>query len=59
MNYKRAAEIAESWVNGNISWVREQVGNSARKYAAVRAALAEMAPDCLASFDRIVGQVAS
>ena len=51
MTAQRAQEIAESFVNGNILWVKERT-RSSRAFIAVRA---ELPPDSLESYDRICG----
>jgi len=47
-----AEQIAESFVNGNISWVRKQIGDSIKLYEEVRQALPESS---LESFQRLMG----
>lgn len=52
MTIQKAQEIAGSFVNGNISWVKERTKGK-KAFLAVRA---ELPPDSLESFDRICGQ---
>ena len=54
MNDKKVEEIAESFINGNISWVRSQVRNVA-VYAKIIDWLEEYAPKEIESFRRLIG----
>lgn len=48
------ADIAETYINGNISDAKKWVGNSIKRCNALRRALAEMGEQNLDSFDRIM-----
>lgn len=56
MSEERVIEIAESFINGNISWCREQLGGSRKKIAQVAAWLREYVPDELESFLRLMSE---
>ena len=56
MKAKRSEEIAESFVNGNISWVREQIKNKRGAYVAVLDAMRELFPNEVPSFERLIGR---
>ena len=49
-------EIAESFINGNISWVRLQLAGRPKKLAAVADWLREHAPNELETFLRIMSR---
>lgn len=54
MKQERAQEIAESFVNGNISWVKERT-KTKKSFLAVLAELKEIHPASVESFTRICG----
>lgn len=54
MKPERAFEIAESFVNGNISWVKEQTKRKAT-FIAVLWVITEYYPNKVESFTRICG----
>lgn len=49
-------QIAESFVNGNISWVRVQVDRDVKRYTQVLKILQEIAPDYVESYMRLMTQ---
>lgn len=55
----RAEEIAESFANGNISWVRKEIGRSKEKYAEVREVLGMLYPESVEKFVRVIGMTRS
>lgn len=55
MTQLHAEDIAVSFVNGNISWARKEIGNSKKKYAAVREVIGALYPDSVESFVRLIG----
>ena len=52
---KDAEEIAMSFINGNIGWVRKHIDNNARLFRAVQQVIEETAPGSLESFNRVIG----
>lgn len=55
MTRTRALEIAESWVNGNVSWVKARV-KSITTFLQVLEALEEIHPESVESYRRICGK---
>lgn len=53
---KRAEELAESFINGNISWVRAQLAGKRSMTAKVADYLRVMAPEELESFLRLMAR---
>ena len=51
-NYHTAEEIAESYINGNISWCREQIKKNAKLALEVQQILNEIAPEYGKNFYR-------
>jgi hypothetical protein len=52
---KKVQEMAETYINGNISVAKKWVGSSIKRCNALRRALAELGEQNLDSFDRIMG----
>ncbi len=50
----RAEELMESYINGNISWVREQIGNDIKLYNEVLEMIMEYKPDEAKTFMRLM-----
>lgn len=53
----REQEIGDSFINGNISWVRNAIKKNMSLYAGVHAYLQEYAPDEARRFARVIGGV--
>ena len=54
MKTETAFEIAESFINGNISWVKART-KSKQSFLAVLKSMKEVCPDSVDSFIRICG----
>jgi hypothetical protein len=51
---QQAEEIGTSFVNGNISWVKKQIGSDIGLFIEVYDWLKEYAPDSAESFKRVI-----
>lgn len=52
----KAYDLAESYINGNISWVREQIGGSRRLLSSVARVMAEYWPGEVKRFLELMGR---
>jgi hypothetical protein len=53
---KKSEELVESYLNGNISWVRSQLGGNRRLICAAIAVLQAVKPEETATFLRLMGR---